>query len=151
MCFHGSARAERVHSDVFWGKDKSGHSHLLALVPDGGDEVGCTDGAEAVIGGLIAHGIGGIASPVAQAEEDVGACLDWAGYDGLRPEVGYCLTMNGILLVVEGDDNLCGIAEMLNGGVPGEEKVPNEEHEFHKGPELYRLAVAGALRVLVGP
>ena len=30
------------------------------------------------------------------------------------------LTADGILLVVEGDDNLCGMAEMIGRGVPGE-------------------------------
>ena len=36
-----------------------------------------------MIGGKIADGGGGIASPVAQAEEDVDARLDWAGCGGL--------------------------------------------------------------------
>ena len=40
---------------------------------------------------------------------------------------------------------------MLGGGVSGEEKVPNEEHEVHEGPELDRLAVAGALRIFAVP
>ena len=30
---HGSARAERVHSDVFWGKAECGRSHPQALGP----------------------------------------------------------------------------------------------------------------------
>ena len=37
---HGYARAERVCSDVFWGKSRSGYSHLLGLVPDDGDVIG---------------------------------------------------------------------------------------------------------------
>ena len=53
---HGSARAERVCSDVFWGKAKSGHSHSQAPGSDDGDDVGCADGAEAMIGGIIADG-----------------------------------------------------------------------------------------------
>ena len=53
---YGSARVKRVRSDVFWGKSKSGRSHLLALGPDGGDDVGCADRAEAVIGGKIVDG-----------------------------------------------------------------------------------------------
>ena len=40
---------------------------------------------------------------------------------------------------------------MLGGGVPGEEKVPNEEHEVHERVELDRLMMAGALRVFAGP
>ena len=39
---------------------------------------------------------------------------------------------------------------MLGGSVPGEEEVPNEEHEIHEFPELDRPAVATALRVFAG-
>ena len=81
---HGSTRAERVHSDVFWGKPKSGHSHSQTFGSDDGNDVGCADGAEAMIGGIIADGGGVIAPLVAQAEEDVDARLDLAGYSGLR-------------------------------------------------------------------
>ena len=42
---NGSARAERVSSDVFWGESNSSHYHLLALGPDDGDDVGCAAGA----------------------------------------------------------------------------------------------------------
>ena len=76
---HSSARAERVLSEIFWGEAKSDPSHLQTLGPDYGDDVGCADGAEAMIGGKTTDGGGGIASPVAQAEEDVDAHLDWAG------------------------------------------------------------------------
>ena len=73
---HVSARAERVCSDVFWGKAKSVSMHLQKLGPDDRDDVGCADGAEAMIGEKISGGGGGITSPVAQAEEDVDAYLD---------------------------------------------------------------------------
>ena len=59
------------------------------------------------------------------------------------------LAAYGILLIVEGDDNLGGLAEMLGGSVPREEEVPNKEHKVHVGPELDRPEVAGALRVFV--
>ena len=107
---HGSARAERVHYDVFWKKPKSGQSHSQTLGSDDSDDVGCADGAEAMIGGIIADGGGGIAPLVAQAEEDVDARLDLAGYSGLRTEVGDSLTADGVLLIVKGDDNLGGLA-----------------------------------------
>ena len=45
--------------------------------------------------------------------------------------MGYGLVEDGILLIVEGDENLGGLAEMLGGSVPGEEEVPDEEHEAH--------------------
>ena len=59
--------------------------------------------------------------------------------------------MDGILLIVEGDENLVGLAEILDGSEPGEEKVTNKEHKVHEGPELVRPAVAYALRVFAGP
>ena len=59
------------------------------------------------------------------------------------------LTACGILLIVKGDENVGGLAEMLGVGVPGEEKVPNEEQKFHEGPELYSPPVPSALHVFV--
>ena len=41
-------------------------------------------------------------------------------------------------------------AEMLGGSIPGEEEVPNEEHEINEGSKLDRPAVAVALRVFTG-
>ena len=73
---HGSSRAERVRSDIFWGETKSGRYHSQTLGPDDGNDVGCADGSEAMIGGKIADGGGGFASPFVQAEEDVDARLD---------------------------------------------------------------------------
>ena len=148
---HGSARAERVRSNVFWGKAKSGRYHSQTLGSDDGDDVGCADGAEAMIRGKIADGGGGIAILVAQAEEDVYARFDWVGCGGLRTEMGDGLAADGILLIAEGDDNLGGLGEILGGSVPREDEVPDEEHEFHEGPELDRLAVAGALRIFARP
>ena len=103
----------------------------MRLGPDDGDDVGHADGAEAMIGGKIADGGGGIASPVTQAEEDADVRLDWAGCGRLRLEVGDGITADGIIMIFEGDDNLGGLAEIIDGGVPGEEKVPNEEHKVH--------------------
>ena len=150
---HGnsSARAEKVNSDQFWVETKSGRSPLQTLGPDDGNDVECADGAEAIIGGEIADGGGRIVSLIAQAEEDVDARLEWTGYVGLRTEVGDGFTADGILLIVEGDDILGGIPEILRGGgFPGEDKFPGKEQEFHKGPELDRPAVDGALHVFAG-
>ena len=68
---HSSTRAERVRSNIFWGKSKSGCSHSQTLGSDDGDDVGCADGAEALVRGKFADGGGGISSLAAQAEEDV--------------------------------------------------------------------------------
>ena len=115
---HGSDRAERVRSDVFWGETKSGCSHSQTLGPDDGNGVGCADGAEAMIGGECFDGGSGIVSLVAQVEEEVDASLDWAGCGGLRTEVGDGLTADGILLIVKGDDNWGGLTEVLGWGIP---------------------------------
>ena len=87
-----------------------------------------------MIKGKISDGGGGILSLFVQAEEDIDTRLDWAGCGGLRTEAGDSLTMDGIILIVEGDDNLGGLVEMLGGSVPGEEKFPNKEHEVHEEP-----------------
>ena len=65
--------------------------------------------------------------------------------------MGDGLTVDGILLIFEDDENLGGLVEMLGGGVPGEEKLPDKEHAFHEGPELDRPAVDGAICVITGP
>ena len=49
---HGSARAVKVCSDVFWGKVESGRSHPQTLGSDDGNDVRCADRAEAMIGGI---------------------------------------------------------------------------------------------------
>ena len=103
-----------------------------------------------MIGGIITDGGGRITPLIAEAEEDVDACLYWAGCGGLGAEVGDGLTADGILLIVEGEDNLSCPAEMLGMSVSGEEEVPNKEHEIHEGPELDHPAVAGALCVFAG-
>ena len=59
---------------------------------------------------------------------------DWVGRQGPRSEVRYGLTSDGILLVVQGEDDLCGMLEMLNQGVGGEAMVPDEEHQVQEGP-----------------
>ena len=65
--------------------------------------------------------------------------------------MGGGLTADGILMVVEGDENVGGLAEMLGGGVPGEDKFPDKEIKVHEGMELDRSEVVGALCVFAGP
>ena len=86
-----------------------------------------------MIGGKFSDGGGGITPLVAEAEEDVDACFDRAGCGGLGAEVRDGLTADGILLIVEGEDNLSYTAEMLGRSVPWEEEVPDKEHELYKG------------------
>ena len=102
MYGHGSVRAERGCSDVFWGKAQSGRSHSQALGSDDGNNFGCSDRAESMIGGIIADGVGRITPLVAQTEEDVDDCFDWAGYGRLGTEAGDVLAADGILLIIEG-------------------------------------------------
>ena len=83
---------------------------MQTLGSDDGDDVGCAVGAEAIIEGEIADRYGGIASLVVQAEGVVHASLDWEGCGGLRTEVGDSLTTDRILLIVEDDENLGGLA-----------------------------------------
>ena len=101
MYRHGPTRAERVCSDVFWGKAESGRSHPQAFGSDDSDDAGSADGAEAMIRGIIADGGGRSTRLVTEAEEDVNACFDWAGCGGLGAEVGDGLSADGILLIFE--------------------------------------------------
>ena len=125
MHHHGSARAERVCSDNFWGEAESGRSHPQALGSDEGDDVECADGVEAMIGGIIADAGGRSTRLGAKAEEDVDTGPDGAGCGRLGTEVGDGLAADCILLIVKGEDNLSCPAELFGGGVPGEEEVPN--------------------------
>ena len=111
----------------------TGRSHPQALGSDDGDDVRCADEAEAMIRGIIADGGGRSTPSVAEAEKDVDAGPDGAGCCRLGEELRDGLTADGILLIVEGEDNLSCPAEMLGRSVPGEEEVPDKEHEVHEG------------------
>ena len=52
-----------------------------------------------------------------QAEEDADARLNWAGCRRLRSEMRDGLTLDGILLVVQGEDNMGDVLELHNWGV----------------------------------
>ena len=79
------------------------------------------------------------------AEGDFDVRSDWAGCQRLRYEVRDGLTLDGILLVVQGEDDLCGVLEVLGWGVGREEMPPNEEQKFQEGLEQDFPAVAFAL------
>ena len=68
---HGSARAERVCPNVFWGKSKSGRAHSLGLGPNDGDDIRGADRAETPGSRIVADWGGGVVSMFSQVEEDV--------------------------------------------------------------------------------
>ena len=148
---HGSARAEIVSPGVFWGESESGRAHSLALCPEDGDNDGSADRAETLRGRVVADCGGRITAMLSQVEEDVDAHSNWAGGRSLRSEVRDGLTSNGILLVVQGEDDLCDVIKPPGWGIGGDAGVPDEKDELLEGTELHYPAMAGALGVLTGP
>ena len=61
------------------------------------------------------------------------------------------LTSDGILLVFQGEYDLCGILKVLDQGAGGDEMVPDKEHKFQERSELDCSAVVCALGVLLRP
>ena len=88
---------------------------------------------------------------ILHSEENIDACLDWAGYRVFQYEVRDGLTSDGIVPVVQGENDLCSLLTVPNQGVGWEELVPDEEHEFQEGLKLDYPAVAFALGVFSGP
>ena len=76
---HGSARAERVGSNIYWGESESGRAHTFALCPEKGDDNGGADRAETLSGRVVADCGGGITTMLSLAEEDIDPCSNWAG------------------------------------------------------------------------
>ena len=68
---HGSAIAERVCPDVFWGESKSGRAHSLALRPEDNDDDGGADQAETLRSRVVSECDGRITAMLPLAEEDV--------------------------------------------------------------------------------
>ena len=82
------------------------------------------------------------------AEEDGDPRSKWTGGRALRSEVRDGLTLDVILLVVQGGDDLGDLLKPPNWGILGEEGVPDKEEEVHEGTELHCPAMAGALEAL---
>ena len=61
------------------------------------------------------------------------------------------ITLDGILLVVQGEDDLCDMSKILDRGICREEIVPDEEHEFQEGSKLDCPDMACAIGVFAGP
>ena len=71
---HGSARAERVHYDIFWGESKSGCLNPYGLGLEGCNDVQGADRADLVVGVRVVADRGGSRAPIfAHVEEDVDA------------------------------------------------------------------------------
>ena len=100
---------------------------------------------------MVANRSGGIVSLFLQSEEYVDACLEKAGGRGLRSEVRDSLTSECVLLAFQGEDDLGGVLEFLDGGIRRYEIISSKEHEFQKGTDLDGSAMAGKLGVITGP
>ena len=136
---HGSARAERVCPDVFWGKSESGRTHSLALCPEDSDDYGGADRSETLRGRVVAECGGRITAMFVLAEEDVDVRSNWAGGRALQSEVRDGLTLDGVLLVFQGEDDMGDMLEPTNWGIGEEEGVPDEGDKVHEGMELVKL------------
>ena len=80
------------------------------------------------------------------ADENVYACLDWAGYCRIRLEVRD--RFPPIIAFFWGKDDPGDVLEILNGGVGWEELIPIEEVEVREGPELDCLMISFVLGLL---
>ena len=65
-----------------------------------------------------------------QAEEDVDARSNWAGCWVFRSEVRDGLTLDGVFLVFQGEDNLGDTLKPLDRGIRGEEGVADKKHKL---------------------
>ena len=83
-----------------------------------------------------------------QAEKDVGDRSNWAGCQTLRSEVRDGLTLDGVLPVVQGEDNLGDMLESLGRRGRGEEGVRDKEGKVLEWTELNCPLMTGALGVL---
>ena len=122
---------------VFWGKYDSVCTHSTGIVPDDWDNFQGADRVDPLADGRIVADWGGGWAPVfLHAEKDVDARLDWEGRRGIWYEERDVLTLDGFLMIFQGEDNLIGVLEVLNWGVNWEEPVPDKENEFQERPEL---------------
>ena len=85
-----------------------------------------------------------------QAEEDVDARSNWEGWWEIRSEIRDGLILDGVLLVVQGEDNLSDMLKLIDQGVGGEEVVAGRGYTFEEGTELDGPTMVGALVVLSG-
>ena len=120
-------------TNVFWGESESGRALLFALCPGDGDDDGGADRAETMRGRVVADCGGRITAMLLLAEEDVDARSNWAGGRALQSEVRDGITLDGVLLVVWGVDNLGDVLEPPAWGIGGEEGVPAKKTKSMRG------------------
>ena len=130
---HGSARAERVCPDVFWGEFESGRAHSLALRPEDSDDDGVADRSKTLRGRVVADCGGQITVMLLMAEEYVDACLNWSDSRALQFEVRYNLTSDEILLVLQGKYDLGDMLKPPDWGIRAEEGVSGDEDKVDEG------------------
>ena len=65
-----------------------------------------------------------------QAEEDVDARSNWAGCWVFQSEVRDGLTLDGVFLVFQGEDNLGDTLKPLDRGIRGEEGVADKNTNY---------------------
>ena len=63
-----------------------------------------------------------------QSKEDFDGRLDRVGVRGLRSEVRDGLQSDGVLLLVQVDDNLISVLKLVDRGNGREERISNKEH-----------------------
>ena len=85
---HGSTRAERVRSSVFWCQSKSGCPDSNDISPEDCDDAQGADRAEPVVGVRVVADMGGSQAPMFMlAEKNVDTCSNRAGCCRLVSEV----------------------------------------------------------------
>ena len=106
-----------MRSGVFWRKSEFGCSDSNGLGPDDHDDVQCTDQADP-LSNMIVSDRGGSRVPMfSHAEEDVDVRLNRAGCCRLRSDVRDGFSLDCILLVDQGKDDMGDVLEMPNWGV----------------------------------
>ena len=98
MNYHGSARSERVRSDIFWSKSESYCSDSNGLSPEDSNDVQGADISEPLSGRIVVDRGGSRAPMFAHREEDVDNRLNRAGYCRLRSEVRNGLPSDCIII-----------------------------------------------------
>ena len=88
---------------------------------------------EILRGRVVADCDGGIIAMLSLAEEDFDDRSNWAGGQALLFEVRDGLTLDGILMVVQGEDDMGDMLKPPDWGILGEEDIPAKKTNFMRG------------------